>query len=69
MDDCLIAALINARVAEAHIKLEAMRAQNLYRLHKGEMPEYSYDDFTKVTEECGINHNGVYGLIQDYQNR
>ena len=63
MNDTLIAAIINARVAEASVKLEAMRAQNLYRLARGENPEYNGEEFSAIIEECDIHYNAVYTLI------
>lgn len=67
MKDVLIAAILQARIAEAHIKLEAMRAENLYCLSTGETPAHSAEEFRKIIDDTGIHHNAVWGLIRDHR--
>lgn len=66
--DNLPAALISARVAEALITCEAYKAANEERREQGHALAYDEAAFLKIIEKCGIHHNAVYGIIQDYRN-
>lgn len=65
MEDVLIAAILQCRVAEAHIRLEAMRTLNLERYAKGESPAYSEEAMLGIIDEIGIGHNAVFNFIHE----
>lgn len=67
MKDELIAAILNCRVAEAHVKLDAARAANLARMGQGMTPAYGEEEIHAIIEECGIHHNAIHALIADFR--
>lgn len=69
MEDVLIAAILNSRVAETHCRLEAMRTTNLERLAKGKAIAYGEEAFNKLVDETGIHHNAIWTLIQEQRER
>ena len=64
MNDNLIAAIINARVMEAHVTMEAMRTANICALHKGEAPTFDGSSFRDIIEDKGIHHNAIHTLLE-----
>ena len=59
------AAYINAQVACAMIEAMGMKAQNTYRKHIGEAPEYILKDFENLISEYGIDHNTTIGYMRE----
>ena len=59
------AAYINAQVACAMIEAMGMQAQNDYRKHIGEAPEYKLEDFENLLEQYVVNHNSVISYLRE----
>ena len=68
MDEILVASILQCRVAEAHVRLEAMRTANLVALATGKPPKYGESEILKVIEETGIHHNAVFTTIHEMRN-
>lgn len=64
-DEMKKAALIQARVACALLRLEGMKALNLERECNGFTLAYDEAAFQGVIDEEGIHHNAVYGLLNE----
>jgi hypothetical protein len=62
MTASVIAALINARVACAMIRLEACKAANTQRASQGLAPAYGEAEILAIIEEEGIYHNAVHSM-------
>ncbi len=58
-------AYINSQVACAMVEAMGMQAQNDYRKHIGEAPEYTYVDFEALPTKYGIFHNAVIGYLRE----
>lgn len=63
MSDQIAAAMINARVARALIKLEAMKAENKVREYMNEFPAYTEKDIMNIIDEEGIGFNSLIPVV------
>lgn len=64
MDKPEAVAYVQAMTACVLIEMEAMKAENLNREHRGENPAYSAKDFQDLIARYGIGHNSVLLLFQ-----
>lgn len=52
-------AYIMGQVASALIEMEAMKATNQEREHRGESPAYGYDQFMELQVKYCVSHNAI----------
>lgn len=57
-------ALLNAAVMRANIRVIAMQAENLRRIHCGEQIAYDESAFIAIINEEGIDYNTVMGMVR-----
>jgi len=58
-------AYINSQSACALITAMGYQAQNEYRKHIGEAPEYTLKDFETIIVNFGVHHNGVIEYLRE----
>ncbi len=58
-------AYVNTQMTSALIRLEAMKAENQQRLHRGESLAYVEADFDKLIDEYQLGHNSVVSNLNN----
>ena len=56
-------ALVMSQIVSAYARIEAMKAANLEREHKGEALAYPEQSFEGVVEEFAIGWNSVLSIL------
>ncbi len=57
-------AYVVSQAACAMIEAMGMQAQNEYRKHIGEAPEYLLKDFENLISKYGVDHNSTIGYLR-----
>ena len=52
-------AFVMSQVACAYAEIEAMKAENAYREHRGEVIAWDHDAFMAVPDKYGLGHNSA----------
>jgi len=54
------AVFLQSQIVCATAEIEAMKAENRYRISNGELRSYSEDDFLAVPGKYGLHHNSAF---------
>ena len=58
-------AYVDSQIASFYAELEAMKAENEWRIHRGETIAYDYNAFTGLIDKYQLGHNSV---LTNFQN-
>lgn len=59
-------AYVNCQVACAMAEIEGMKAENMQRSIEGNSMAYVHDDFCRIIDKYGLDHNTVLTTLRAY---
>ncbi len=59
------AAYINGMAASMLVRMEGMKAENVWRERRGESPAYNESAFEALVVEYGVHHNGMLTVFEE----